>query len=59
VDAREGHAAMAGGPIFTLVCALLWLDFLKSYIDADAGTRCLGSSTPTEPVPSSCPCVAP
>jgi len=23
VDAREGHAAMAGGSIFTLVCALL------------------------------------
>jgi hypothetical protein len=26
VDAWEGHAAMAGGPIFTLVCALLGLD---------------------------------
>jgi hypothetical protein len=26
VDAREGHAAMAGGPVFTLVCALLCCD---------------------------------
>ena len=26
VDARKGHAARTGGSIFTLVCALLWLD---------------------------------
>jgi hypothetical protein len=25
MDAREGHAAISGGSIFTLVCALLWL----------------------------------
>jgi hypothetical protein len=41
VDAREGHAAMAGGSIFTL-CALLWLAAMRTRVPHRVYRGCEG-----------------